>query len=130
MPSLWDCSDCPAVRETRCRREVRKGKKNHSCHRQIEMCQEWDHLFQLQVPMCEPSRERKLQRGVRHTRSGRRYTRVTAHTSQNLFPSPSPRLWRTHGPGAATQGKRGEARVMPAGRPLSSSGWRLNCSEH
>lgn len=90
MPSLWDCSDCPAVREAQCCREVRKGKKNHSSHRQIEMCQEWDHLFQLQVPICKPSREMKLKTGVWYIRSGRRYTQVTAHTSQNLFPSSLP----------------------------------------
>lgn len=80
MPSLWDCSDCPAVREARCCREVRKGKKSHWSHRQIEMCQEWDHLFQLQVRICKPGREMKLKTGVWYIRSGRRYTHMLLHT--------------------------------------------------
>lgn len=112
MPSLWDCSDCPAVREAWCCREVRKGKKNHSSHRQIEMCQEWDHLFQLQVPICKPSREMKLKTGVWYIRSGRRYTQVTAHTSQNLFPSSLPLTLANAHPGSSQplqkEGEKGE----------------------
>lgn len=130
MPSLWDCSDCPAVREARCCREVRKGKKNHSSHRQIEMCQEWDHLFQLQVPIWKPSREMKLKTGVWYIRSGRRYTQVTAHTSQNLFPSSLPLTLANAHPGCShplqKEGER-QSDVTWASALLLWPG-RLNCS--
>lgn len=130
MSSLWDCSDCPAVREARCCREVRNGKKNHSSHRQIEMCQEWDHLFQLQVPMCEPSREMKLKTGVWYIRRGRRYTQVTAHTSQNLFPSSWPLTLANAHPGCCLplqkEGKR-ESGATRASTVLLRPG-RLSCS--
>lgn len=128
MPSLWDCSDCPAVREARCCREVRKGKKNHSSHRQIEMCQEWDHLFQLHVPICKPSREMRLRTGVWYIQSGRGYTQLLHTPVRTSFLPLYP--WLGNAPVAAThcrkRGKReSDATWAPALLPWSR---KLNCS--
>lgn len=110
--------------------EVRKGKKrNHSSHRQIEMCQEWDHLFQLRVPLCEAGREMR----ALPERCVEQLARHAPLRTSFLPLRPWPWLMHTLGAALHRQRAKGESDAKWASALLSWPGaftWRLQSTPH